>query len=277
MKNLWKQEKFQKLQKLMGDYAAQDICVAFSGGVDSSLLLGLACAAARDMGTEVWAVTFDTVLHPAADAQLAARVAGETGARHVILTLDELSIPGLKNNPVDRCYRCKKGLFEKLLAFAAEKGAPVVLEGSNEDDLKAYRPGLRAVKELGVKSPLADCGITKEEVRLLAADMGISVVQRPSTPCLATRLPYGEPLNLSLLARIDEAEQRLRSSGFRNVRVRAHGDLLRLEVGEEELSAVLAHRQEVMEILRQVGCPYLTLDLEGFRSGSMDIYVETFR
>lgn len=277
MKNVWKQEKFQKLQKLMEDYATQDICVAFSGGVDSALLLGLVCGAAKSKGTKVWAVTFDTALHPAADGETAARVAVETGAEHVLLTLDEFSIPGLKNNPPDRCYLCKKGLFEKLLAFAAHKGVSLVLEGSNADDLKVYRPGLRAVRELGVKSPLADCGITKEEVRLLADAMGISVAHRPSAPCLATRLPYGANLEPSLLARIDRAEQRLREMGFENVRVRVHGELLRLEIGTEEMTALLARRQEALEILKQVGCPYLTLDLEGFRSGSMDIHVETCR
>ncbi len=266
-------EKLQKLQTVIGDCAAQDICVAFSGGVDSALLLKLACDAAARTKKTVWAVTFDTVLHPAADMAVAKQVASEMGANHAVLFVDELSDPQMKFNPVDRCYLCKKSLFERLLVFAEEKKAEMILEGSNADDLKTYRPGLRAVRELGIKSPLAECALTKDEVRLFSRELGISVANRPSTPCLATRLPYGAELDAALLGRIGEGERRLREMGFANVRVRVHKDTLRLEVDISQMQKLLEYRGKVLEVLSAVGCRYLTLDLEGFRSGSMDTFL----
>lgn len=145
-----------------------------------------------------------------------------------------------------------------------------MLEGSNEDDLHVYRPGLQAVKELGVVSPLADCGITKAEVRVLAAEYDIPVANRPSAPCLATRLPYGAELDLELLKRIDEAENYLKNFGWRNVRLRVHGEITRLEVDKEVFTEVLEHREVIIKHLKDMGFRYVTLDLEGFRSGSMD-------
>lgn len=271
--NALEREKFQKLQKVIEPCAAQDICVAFSGGVDSALLLKLVCDAASKTKKKVWAVTFDTVLHPAADAAVARRVASELGAGHTILSVNELSNPQMKYNPVDRCYLCKKSLFERLQTFAEKKGAEVILEGSNADDLKAYRPGIRAVRELGIKSPLADCGVTKNEVRLFAKELGISVADRPSTPCLATRLPYGAEIDTALLGRIGESEECLRKMGLTNVRVRVHGDILRLEIELSQMKRLLECRREVLEVLSEVGCAYVTLDLEGFRSGSMDTFL----
>lgn len=271
--NALEREKFQKLQKVIEPCAAQDICVAFSGGVDSALLLKLVCDAASKTRKKVWAVTFDTVLHPAADAAVARRVASELGAGHTILSVNELSNPQMKYNPVERCYLCKKSLFERLQAFAEEKGAEVILEGSNADDLKVYRPGIRAVRELGIKSPLADCGVTKNEVRLFAKELGISVADRPSTPCLATRLPYGAEIDTALLRRIGESEECLRKMGLTNVRVRVHGDILRLEIELSQMKRLLECRREVLEVLSEVGCAYVTLDLEGFQSGSMDTFL----
>ena len=247
------------------------MCLAFSGGIDSSLLLKLCQDAATEHGTKLYAVTFDTVLHPKADRETACRVARETGAIHQVLTIDELSQKEIRFNPKDRCYLCKKELFSALLTFARENGASVVLEGTNKDDEKQYRPGIRAVQELGVKSPLREAGFTKEEVRSFARDLGISVAERPSTPCLATRLPYGASIDLNLLSRIGEGEAALRSLGLRNVRIRVHGDILRLELDGEAFPYVLEHREQILTILKKIGVPYLTLDLEGFRSGSMDI------
>lgn len=266
-------EKERDLKRRMEAYTSGDVCVAFSGGVDSSLLLVLACEAARKSGAAVYAVTMDTVLHPGGDLDIAREVLSKTEAVHEVIYLDELSIPEIRKNPVDRCYLCKKALFGRILDFAREKNAAVVLEGSNEDDLHVYRPGLRAVRELGVKSPLAECGMTKAEVRQMAARYGISVAERPSTPCLATRLPYGAEISPELLRRIDQGESSLRSLGFGNVRVRVHGDTLRLEVDAADMPLVLAHREEILLELKKVGCAYITLDLEGFRSGSMDVHL----
>ena len=265
------QEKKEVLKARIDEYCRRDVCVAFSGGVDSSLVLVMACEAARKNGTKVYAITMDTVLHPKADVENAKKVLEGTQAVHVILTMDELAVPEIHNNPKNRCYLCKKELYGKMLAFAREKGAEVLLEGSNEDDLHVYRPGLQAVKELGVKSPLAECKVTKAEVRKLAAEYGVAVADRPSAPCLATRLPYGAEINLALLKKIDEAENYLRKFGWRNVRIRVHDKIARLEVDAGVLEEVIRHREEIVRYLKELGFMYITLDLEGFRSGSMDL------
>ena len=264
-------EKKEKLQKQLEQYCREDVCVAFSGGVDSSLLLVMAWEAAEKFGNKVYAITMDTVLHPKADLEAARKVLSQTGARHVILTMDELAVPEMKYNPKNRCYLCKKELYRKMLTFASEQNAPLLLEGSNEDDHHVYRPGLLSVRELGVKSPLADCMLTKEEVRELAAEYGIPVAQRPSSPCLATRLPYGAEIDLELLGRIEKAEVFLREKGFANVRARVHGQILRLELDEEQFAVFMEQRAELVDVLKGMGYPYVTLDLEGFRSGSMDL------
>ncbi|MDO5135060.1 MAG: ATP-dependent sacrificial sulfur transferase LarE [Eubacteriales bacterium] len=267
-------QKKEMLRNLFMEYGREDVCVAFSGGVDSSLVLILACEAAKRTGKRVYAVTMDTVLHPMEDLEAAKMVLKGTGAIHKVITLDELAVPKLADNPPDRCYLCKKALFGRMLDFARQEGCAHLLEGSNEDDLHVYRPGLLAVKELGVKSPLARCRITKEEVRALAAELGIPTAARPSAPCLATRLPYGARLDLALLKRIEKGEEYLKGLGLGNVRIRVHGDILRLETDLEGTGLILEKREEVLERLREVGCTYFTLDLEGFRSGSMDLTLE---
>lgn len=264
-------KKKDQLLELLSSYCAKDVCVAFSGGVDSSLLLVMACEAAKKAGTKVYALTMDTVLHPKADLEIAREVLAHTEAVHQVLTLNELAVPEIRFNPVNRCYLCKKALYSRMLDFAREKGVEVLLEGSNEDDLHVYRPGLQAVRELGVKSPLAECGITKAEVRRMAEEYHIPVAFRPSSPCLATRLPYGTEIDLELLKRIDRGETAIREMGFGNVRIRVHGEILRLEVDTEQLQKVLEHRTEITATLKKMGFSYITLDLEGFRSGSMDL------
>ena len=173
------QEKEKQLAAVMDEYGKESVCLAFSGGVDSSLLLKLACAAARRHGTKVWAVTFDTMLHPVCDLENARKVAKEMDADHVVLSVDELEQEELRNNPVNRCYLCKRRLFLRLQEFAGEKGCSLLLDGTNADDLEEYRPGLAALRELGVKSPLASCGLTKKEVKALAGKYGISAASRP--------------------------------------------------------------------------------------------------
>lgn len=267
------EEKRRDLIEILDKYAGEDVCLAFSGGIDSSLLLKLCKDAADRHGTKVYAVTFDTVLHPKADREIAEQVARENGALHKVLFVDELQDESIRCNPRNRCYLCKKALFSSLLDFAWARGVKTVLEGTNQDDLKQYRPGIRAVQELGIKSPLMETGFTKEEVRTLARELGISVAERPSTPCLATRLPYGERINTDLLKRIGEGEEALRVLGLKNVRIRVHRETLRLELDTEAFPYIVEHRPEILSILKKVGVPYLTLDLEGFRSGSMDIDV----
>ena len=264
------EEKRRVLKEILSEYATKDVCLAFSGGIDSSLLLKLCQEAANKQGTKVYAVTFDTVLHPSVDRETASRVAKETGAIHEILRIDELANAEIHNNPKNRCYLCKKALFTKLMEFAREKGVSCIIEGTNYDDLSQYRPGLQAVRELGIKSPLMEAGFTKAEVRAFARELGISVAERPSTPCLATRLPYGAEIDLDLLKRIGEGEAALRELGFWNIRIRVHGDILRLELDKKAFSDFLEKQEEIAEILKKVGTRYITLDIEGFRSGSMD-------
>lgn len=265
--------KQEQLLEMIKEWAGEDICLAFSGGVDSSLLLALAAGEASRRGTKVYAVTFQTELHPQADLEIAARVAAGAGAEHVVIRVDEFEDPRITENPVNRCYLCKKLLFSRLLEFAREKGIHTVLEGTNHDDLSVYRPGLRAVRELGVKSPLAMCGMTKQEVRELAKRCGLSVAGRPSSPCLATRLPYGAKIERELLGRIDRGEEYLKSLGFSNVRIRQHGNITRIEVDRESFPAVAAHAEKICRELQNMGMRYITLDLQGFRSGSMDEYL----
>lgn len=268
--NKYETKKLQ-LQKKMKAYAAADLAVAFSGGTDSSLLLKLACEAAKKTGQKVYAVTLQTNLHPAAECETARRVAAEMGAEHLILLVDELSEAGIENNPPDRCYRCKRCLFQKLTKKAGALGAAVILDGTNADDLKEYRPGLKALKELGIRSPLADAGLTKQEVRTWASEYKISTASKPATPCLATRFPYGTVLTDEKLAKVERGEAFLKALGFYNVRLRVHGDLARIEVDAAALESTLSHREEITDYLKELGYTYVTLDLEGFCSGSMDI------
>lgn len=266
--------KADKLKRLMEDYGKDDVCVAFSGGVDSSLLLVMACEAAKKTGKKVYAITMDTVLHPKADLAIAKKVLSGTQAEHHVITLNELTIPELQNNPVNRCYLCKKELFHRIQEFARQKNVSIIIEGTNEDDLHVYRPGIQAIRELGIKSPLARCEMTKADVRVLAGKYGIPVANRPSAPCLATRLPYGTKIDFDLLKRIEKAEERVKELVPGNVRIRVHGDILRLETDEQVMPMLLENREKVLSCLKEVGCPYITFDLEGFRSGSMDVHVE---
>lgn len=260
-----------KLLSQIQIYAEKDVVLAFSGGVDSALLLRLLSLACQKTDRQVYAVTFHTALHPQADLSVARQLAQSMQTPHHVLEINELENPRILENPPDRCYHCKKMLFEKLWKFARVRQIDTVLEGSNKDDLNVYRPGLRAIQALGVKSPLAQCGVTKAQVRQMAAEYGLSVASRPSSPCLATRLPYGAPIDTELLLRIDAGEQFLRHLDFKNVRIRVHGDVARLETDPEDFPRLLAHREKILRQLRDLKLPYLTLDLEGFRSGSMDV------
>lgn len=267
-------EKTMLLADKIRTYTKQDVIIAFSGGADSSLLLKLACDAARANGTQVYAVTVQTMLHPKSDLAVAGRVAKETGAVHKILKIDELRETGIEKNPTDRCYRCKKGIFLKVQQLANELGIGVILEGTNEDDLHQYRPGIRALQELGIISPLAECGITKKEIRQLAKELGISVAERPASPCLATRLPYGTRITYDILEKIEAGEVYIRSLGCYNVRLRVHGETARIEVDSGDMIKLVEQREAVVRYLKTLGFVYCTVDLEGFRSGSMDIGLE---
>lgn len=264
----------EMLQARMRSLAEEDICLAFSGGVDSSLLLKMAADAVALTGKTVYAVTFDSRLHPSCDLEIARRVAGELGGIHHVIEVDELEQEEIRQNPVNRCYLCKRHLFTTLKAFAEERGVRFVLDGTNEDDMHVYRPGIQALQELGIISPLAELHFTKKMVKELAAEYGISVAARPSTPCMATRLPYNTRIDYDVLARIAEGEEYLKGIVPGNVRLRLHGEIVRLEVDEGALGRVLEMRGQITEQLKRFGFVYVTLDLEGFRSGSMDVGIK---
>lgn len=259
------------LKEMLTEYVKEDAAVAFSGGVDSSLLLKMACDASKLTGKQVYGILLHTMLHPSGEAKAAARVAGEAGAKFLVLSLDELEAAGIRENPADRCYLCKKYLFQELRNKAEELGVRTILEGTNEDDLHVYRPGIRAVRELGIISPLADAGLTKAEVRKLAEEYGIFVSGKASTPCLATRFPYGSRLTYEAMRRVEEGEAYLRELGFYNVRLRVHKDIARIEVDPGDIMTFASRREEIVSRLKKLGFTYITLDMEGFRSGSMDV------
>ena len=263
-----------RLEARMRELAAGDICLAFSGGVDSSLLLKAAVDAAEETGKKVYAVTFDSRLHPACDLEIAGQVAKELGGIHQVIQIDELEQADIRMNPENRCYLCKRRLFSCLKEFAEERKITCILDGTNEDDLHVYRPGIQALGELGIISPLAELHITKAEVKALASMYGISVASRPSTPCMATRIPYGMELNYDILARIGEGEAFLREMFSGNVRLRLHKNVARIELDPECLEQAVMKREQVISLLKELGFSYVTLDLEGFRSGSMDLFAE---
>lgn len=260
-----------KLNKHIKLHMIDGIAIAFSGGVDSSLLLKAACDIGRLHNQPVLAVTFSTALHPAGDLNECKLLAARFGAVHRIITIDEFSDDTISQNPVDRCYHCKKLLFRTLIQIAGESGYSYCMDGSNYDDQFSYRPGMRALKELGIHSPLLELAITKEQIRGMADFLQIPCARKPSTPCLATRLPYNTPFDYALLRKIELGENYLKELGFYNIRLRLHQDIVRIEIDPPEFPKLLEHRVEIVDKLKKLGFLYLTLDLEGFRSGSMDI------
>lgn len=247
--------------------------VAFSGGVDSAVV---AQAAQLTLGARSLAVTGVSSSLAAGELELAQQVAQQIGIRHEVLATDEFQRPEYVRNQPDRCYHCKTELYRQLTQRLASWGCRWVVNGANRDDLGDYRPGMQAGREHAVRSPLAELGITKADVRALAAHWNLPVWDKPATPCLSSRVAYGEEVTPERLVRIDQAEQFLRGLGFREVRVRYHrGDLARVEVGAGELERLLAAdlRGTITDRLRALGFHFVTVDLQGFRSGSLNVRV----
>lgn len=245
------------------------ICLALSGGVDSALLLYF-LSRYRPEAFRVLAATFHTPLLPGEDFEVSAHLASLYHVQHQMLQVDVLEDRQLLDNPVDRCYRCKKLLFSKLGEVAGKSGIRWIVDGTNADDLHAYRPGLKALKELGVCSPWAELGVGKDTIRKLAKKMRLPVADRPSAPCLATRFPYGVRLDEGILQKLDAGEKEIRKRKVETVRLRYHDGLVRIEVPEGDLAQLLMNRTEIVSCLKELGFRFITLDLEGFRSGSMD-------
>ena len=260
----------QKLGKLEAALTAAGGClVAYSGGVDSTFLLAVA---RRALGDRVVAVTVRTLFHERGEAQEARGRAAALGARHETIELDLDAHPEVLANPPDRCYHCKRLVFTALRRRADELGLPLLADATHADDLHELRPGLRALRELGVASPLAAAGLGKGEIRALSARLGVAGADRPSSPCLATRVPFDTPITPGRLARVAAAERALLTLGFSDTRVRDYGDLARIELQPADLerAAVASLRPRIVEALRGAGYRYVTLDLAGYRSGSMD-------
>nr|WP_320132158.1 ATP-dependent sacrificial sulfur transferase LarE [uncultured Holophaga sp.] len=242
--------------------------IAFSGGVDSSFLLALA---GRALGPDrVCAFMVISGALPGREKSEGLATLARCGVPHRVLEVDVSAIPGFDTNPPDRCYHCKRFLFENLLAASREEGCEILVDGTNADDLGDYRPGLRALAELGVESPLARFGLSKVAIREQSRALGIPGWERPALACLATRFPPGQRLTPEVLGRVDAAEELLRGSGFTQCRVRCHGDLARLELLPQEMHQLLAGRQRIDEALKALGFRQVVLDLAGYRMGSMN-------
>ena len=243
--------------------------VAFSSGVDSTFLLRVAH---EELGERIVAVTARSRSFPMRELDEATAFCRAEGVRHEIIASEELDIPGFADNPPDRCYHCKRELFGKLLAFARENGLAAVLEGSNLDDDGDYRPGRRAIRELGIVSPLHEAGLTKAEIRALSREMGLPTSNKPSFACLASRFPYGERITAAALERVEKAELWLLDAdlGLTQLRVRSHGNLARIEVPPDAIPRLAARAKEIATAFKELGFAYVTLDLRGYRTGSMN-------
>ena len=258
-------EKLVELQQYIRKF--QSLVIAFSGGVDSTFLLKVAHDVLED---NVIAVTARSASFPDRELNEAMEFCRFEGVRHIIVDSEELNIDGFSHNPANRCYLCKHELFEKILTIAEQNNIKYVAEGSNTDDEGDYRPGLQAVAELHIKSPLRDVGLHKQEIREYSRQLGLRTWNKQSFACLSSRFPYGEEITEQKLRMVDKAEQLLLDLGFHQLRVRIHGEIARIEVLPDEFEKILSFRERVTRAFKEYGFQYVTMDLQGYRTGSMN-------
>lgn len=270
MKNM--ENKLKNLRKMISGYGGA--VIAFSGGVDSTFL---AYVANEVLPGKVLAVTAGSETYPEHEVKDAAALAKKLGVPHLLIHTNELEDVKFTANPPQRCYFCKNELFARLKEIAAAHGLPQVLDGNNYDDRLDFRPGMQAAKELGIKSPLLEARLTKEDIRTISREMGLPTWSKPASPCLASRFPYGEEITREKLEMIKKGESYLRSLGLHILRLRHHGKLARIEVEPQNFTVVLAAAADITKNLRQIGYSYVTLDLQGFRSGSLNEVIRGFK
>ena len=261
------EEKLQKVQQIVTNM--ESVLIAYSGGVDSTFLIKVA----RDvLGNKVLAVTAKSLIHPLEEIKQAKDIALGLRVKHKIIETQELVNPNFLNNSKDRCYWCKKELYGLLIDIAGENNCKYVLDGTNFDDLDDFRPGMKAASELGVRSPLIEAKLTKKDIRTLSKGMGLEIWDKPSLACLASRFPYGIKINRENIAKVDKAERFLRGLGITQARVRHHDGIAKIEVMDEDISKLLGEklRGQIIAYLKGLGYIYVTVDLEGYRTGSMN-------
>ncbi len=257
-------DRLRRLRQVIG--RMDRVAVAYSGGVDSTLLLRVA----RDeLGAGVSAIICDAGLMPSGEVEDAVRAARDLGVEPMIVKVDPFAHPRIVSNPPDRCYHCKRIIFEEIGKAAASVGVEIVADGTHAGDRSGDRPGIRALRELGVRSPLAEAGMDKEDIREASRELGLPTALKPSSPCLATRIPFNEAITPEKLRQVDEAERLLRDLGYRQARVRHHGLIARVEVEPRLLARAVEDREVILSGLNALGFVYVALDLVGFRSGSM--------
>lgn len=254
--------KLKRLKEILSGMGSA--LIAYSGGVDSTFLLKVAHDV---LGNRIIAVTAKSLIHPLWETEEAKKMAERIGVKHLVVETDELSNPQFTTNPPERCYRCKKGLLSTLTAIAKEHGLNHILDGSNYDDTEDFRPGMKAVSEFGVRSPLLEAGLRKEEIRKLSKRFGLSTWNRPAYACLATRFPFGTLITKEGLDMVNNAEEFMRSLGIEQLRVRHHGHIARIEVLQKDIPKILKKdvRNKIISNLKKLGYNYVTIDLEGYR------------